>query len=79
MLAKASFQTAKISDQKHLPQLSTIFSMPIRQLRPRLRRFPTIQIKPVTANQRRVEVPGVGHNGDGMLTSPEWQKALFEQ
>ncbi len=28
-------------------------------------------------SHRLVEVPGVGHNGDGMLTSPEGQKALF--
>ncbi|AMQ84882.1 hypothetical protein [Pseudomonas glycinae] len=34
---------------------------------------------PEGVNQRLVEVPGVGHNGDGMLTSPEGQKALFEQ
>jgi hypothetical protein len=25
-----------------------------------------------------VEVPGVGHNGDGMFTSPEGQKVLFQ-
>ncbi|AXI63594.1 hypothetical protein DLD99_25000 [Pseudomonas kribbensis] len=34
---------------------------------------------PEGANQRLVEVPGVGHNGDGMLTSPEGQKAIFDQ
>ncbi|MGY2442374.1 alpha/beta fold hydrolase [Pseudomonas sp. SDO52101_S400] len=34
---------------------------------------------PEGVNQRLVEVPGVGHNGDGMLTSPEGQKAIFEQ
>ena len=28
-------------------------------------------------NQRLVEVPGVGHNGDQMFTSPEGQQALF--
>ena len=28
---------------------------------------------------RLVEVPGVGHNGDGMFTSPEGQKVLFPQ
>ena len=28
-------------------------------------------------NQQLVEVPGVGHNGDRMLTSPEGQQALF--
>lgn len=33
---------------------------------------------PEGVNQRLIEVPGVGHNGDGMLTSPEGQKALFE-
>ncbi|WP_085687876.1 MULTISPECIES: alpha/beta fold hydrolase [unclassified Pseudomonas] len=34
---------------------------------------------PEGVNQRLIEVPGVGHDGDGMLTSPEGQKALFEQ
>ena len=29
--------------------------------------------------QTLVEVPGVGHNGDGMFTSPEGQKVLFTQ
>ena len=29
--------------------------------------------------QKLVEVPGVGHNGDGMLRSPEGQKVLFPQ
>ena len=29
--------------------------------------------------QKLVEVPGVGHNGDGIFTSPEGQKALFSQ
>ena len=33
---------------------------------------------PEGVNQRLVEVPRVGHNGDEMLTSPEGQKALFE-
>lgn len=33
---------------------------------------------PEGVNQRLIEVPGVGHDGDGMLTSPEGQKALFE-
>lgn len=28
--------------------------------------------------QKLVEVPGVGHNGDGMFNSPEGQKALFQ-
>ena len=32
---------------------------------------------PQGLNQRLVEVPGVGHNGDQMFTSPEGQKALF--
>ncbi|MFP0195444.1 MULTISPECIES: alpha/beta hydrolase [Pseudomonas] len=34
---------------------------------------------PEGVNQRLIEVPGVGHDGDGMLTSPEGQKAIFEQ
>jgi hypothetical protein len=34
---------------------------------------------PEGVNQRLVEVPGVGHDGDGMLTSAEGQKALFDQ
>ncbi|MCX4217798.1 MULTISPECIES: hypothetical protein [Pseudomonas] len=34
---------------------------------------------PEGVNQRLIEVPGVGHDGNGMLTSPEGQKALFEQ
>jgi pimeloyl-ACP methyl ester carboxylesterase len=34
---------------------------------------------PEGVNQRLIEVPGVGHNGDGMLNSPEGQKALFDQ
>lgn len=34
---------------------------------------------PQGVNQRLVEVPGVGHNGDGMFTSPEGQKVLFSQ
>ena len=34
---------------------------------------------PRGVNQRLVEVPGVGHNGQGLLTSPEGQKALFGQ
>ncbi|NWA04374.1 alpha/beta hydrolase [Pseudomonas gingeri] len=29
--------------------------------------------------QTLVEVPGVGHNGDGMFTSPQGQKALFQR
>lgn len=35
------------------------------------------QRHPQGLNQRLVEVPGVGHNGDQMFTSPEGQKALF--
>ena len=38
-----------------------------------------MRLHPEGVNQRLVEVPGVGHNGDGMLTSPEGQKALFDQ
>jgi pimeloyl-ACP methyl ester carboxylesterase len=34
---------------------------------------------PQGLNQQLVEVPGVGHNGDGMFTSPEGQKVLFGQ
>ena len=30
-------------------------------------------------SQQLIEVPGVGHTGDGMFTSPEGQKALFGQ
>ena len=37
------------------------------------------QRHPQGLNQRLVEVPGVGHNGDQMFTSPEGQKALFGQ
>lgn len=37
-----------------------------------------IQRHPQGLNQRLVEVPGVGHNGDQMFTSPEGQKALFK-
>lgn len=33
---------------------------------------------PQGLNQQLIEVPGVGHNGDGMFTSPEGQKALFQ-
>ena len=35
------------------------------------------QRHPQGLNQRLVEVPGVGHNGEQMFTSPEGQKALF--
>jgi len=34
---------------------------------------------PKELNQQLIEVPGVGHNGDGMFTSPEGQKVLFGQ
>ncbi|MFW0759409.1 alpha/beta fold hydrolase [Pseudomonas sp. H11T01] len=32
---------------------------------------------PQGLSQQLIEVPGVGHDGDGMFTSPEGQKALF--
>ncbi len=35
------------------------------------------QRHPQGLNQRLIEVPGVGHNGDQMFTSPEGQKVLF--
>ncbi|VVN89106.1 alpha/beta hydrolase [Pseudomonas fluorescens] len=34
---------------------------------------------PQGLNQQLIEVPGVGHDGDGMFKSPEGQKALFRQ
>lgn len=34
---------------------------------------------PEGLNQRLIEVPGVGHNGDGMFNSPEGLKVLFGQ
>ena len=37
------------------------------------------RLQPQGLNQQLIEVPGVGHDGDGMLTSPEGQKALFGQ
>ena len=37
------------------------------------------RLQPQGLNQQLIEVPGVGHNGDGMFTSPEGQKALFGQ
>ncbi|WP_433768872.1 alpha/beta hydrolase [Pseudomonas putida] len=37
------------------------------------------RLAPQGLNQQLIEVPGVGHNGDGMFTSPEGQKALFGQ
>ncbi|WP_433737250.1 alpha/beta fold hydrolase [Pseudomonas putida] len=36
------------------------------------------RLQPQGLNQQLVEVPGVGHDGDGMFTSPEGQKALFQ-
>lgn len=36
------------------------------------------RLQPQGLNQQMIEVPGVGHDGDGMFTSPEGQKALFE-
>jgi hypothetical protein len=36
------------------------------------------RLQPQGLNQQLIEVPGVGHNGDGMFTSPEGQKALFQ-
>jgi len=35
------------------------------------------QRHPQGLEQRLIEVPGVGHDGDGMLTSPEGQAAVF--
>ncbi|PPK35536.1 hypothetical protein CD175_28350 [Pseudomonas laurylsulfatiphila] len=37
------------------------------------------RLQPQGLNQQLIEVPGVGHSGDGMFTSPEGQKALFGQ
>jgi pimeloyl-ACP methyl ester carboxylesterase len=37
------------------------------------------RLQPQGLNQQLIEVPGVGHNGDGMFTSPEGLKALFGQ
>lgn len=37
------------------------------------------QRHPEGLSQRLIEVPGVGHDGDGMFTSPEGQKVLFGQ
>ncbi|HJR29234.1 MAG TPA: alpha/beta hydrolase, partial [Pseudomonas sp.] len=34
---------------------------------------------PQGLSQQLIEVPGVGHNEDGMFMSPEGQKALFGQ
>ncbi|MHC8368682.1 alpha/beta fold hydrolase [Pseudomonas sp. ZT5P21] len=42
--------------------------------------FSTLKrMHPQGLNQQLIEVPGVGHNEDGMFTSPEGQKALFGQ
>jgi len=35
------------------------------------------QRHPEGLNQRLIEVPGVGHDGDAIFTSPEGQAALF--
>ncbi|WPN46563.1 MULTISPECIES: alpha/beta fold hydrolase [unclassified Pseudomonas] len=37
------------------------------------------RLQPEGLNQQLIEVPGVGHDGDGMFTSPQGQKALFGQ
>ncbi|MGE8065520.1 alpha/beta fold hydrolase [Pseudomonas sp. NPDC089569] len=37
------------------------------------------RLQPQGFSQQLIEVPGVGHNGGGMFTSPEGQKALFGQ
>lgn len=37
------------------------------------------RLQPKGLNQQLIEVPGVGHDGDGVFTSPEGQKALFGQ
>ncbi|MHC8297759.1 alpha/beta hydrolase [Pseudomonas sp. ZS1P83] len=37
------------------------------------------RLHPQGLNQQLIEVPGVGHDGDGMFNSPEGQKALFGQ
>ena len=37
------------------------------------------RLQPQGLKQQLIEVPGVGHDGDGMFTSPEGQKALFGQ
>jgi pimeloyl-ACP methyl ester carboxylesterase len=35
------------------------------------------RLQPQGLQQQLIEVPGVGHNGDGMFTSPQGQQALF--
>ena len=37
------------------------------------------RLHPQGLSQQLIEVPGVGHDGDGMFTSPEGQKVLFGQ
>ncbi|MHC8341148.1 alpha/beta hydrolase [Pseudomonas sp. HLT2-19-2] len=37
------------------------------------------RLHPQGLSQQLIEVPGVGHDGDGMFNSPEGQKALFGQ
>ncbi|MFJ7110739.1 alpha/beta hydrolase [Pseudomonas sp. NPDC098740] len=36
------------------------------------------RLHPQGLNQQLIEVPGVGHDGDGMFNSPQGQKALFQ-
>jgi hypothetical protein len=35
------------------------------------------RLQPQGLQQQLIEVPGVGHNGEGMFTSPQGQQALF--
>lgn len=37
------------------------------------------RLHPQGLSQQLIEVPGVGHDGDGMFNSPEGQKALFSE
>jgi len=37
------------------------------------------RLHPQGLSQQLIEVPGVGHDGDGMFNSPQGQKALFGQ
>ncbi|MBN2978350.1 hypothetical protein BFW88_23995 [Pseudomonas fluorescens] len=41
--------------------------------------FDYLKLRHPQLRQTLVEVPGVGHDGDGMFTSPEGQKVLFPQ
>jgi pimeloyl-ACP methyl ester carboxylesterase len=41
--------------------------------------FDTLKQRHPRLTQKLVEVPGVGHNGAGIFTSPEGQKVLFTQ